>query len=585
MPQQNKAPEAVTETDAKKATSMLMMEKRYKQLLKERDRYVAFAFCSSDLLLELDREYRIVAAAGATQDLLGGTAKQVVGHSLAELIGDGERASFLEKLHKTQAGTPMKETEIILQSFAGQAHHVTVNGYTVKRLGNNYYLGIRPVKRRHAAAVKPSDETDVPQQAAAPAMETDGFQGQAGGLSALPFAQRIGDFLAKEDQNTTLSFINFENALALKDRLSARQWQKLNVQITTALQKYSVNGDMAGQFSEERYGILHERKVNLEKVIDYIERQSQQVDPQREGLIIRKTPLALSNDLTENEESARALVYTIKNMADSPDTSLDVNALTSGLKEQMEKTQSVMTSVKAVIHHRLFDVAYQPIVSLKDGQCHHYEALVRLHRHEVDMNPFEFIKFSEETGVITDFDIAMCREVVDRLADAVTQGPVMSVALNMSGYSLSNPEFLENLDMILKASPSLKGKLLFEVTESSRVRDLEKANEFIQRLREDGFPVCLDDFGAGESAFEYLRALDVDYVKIDGSYIDQAMHDRKGRAFLVAMVQFCQSLQIDTIAERIEDKEMAQFLLNCGVPYGQGYYYGKPSADAPLMLA
>ncbi len=590
MTEQTKLPDSkvsLKDTEIKKSTAERMLEKRYKILQKERDRYVAFAFCAADLLIELDRDFHIVAAAGAAQDLMGGLPKQMLGRSFAEFLPEIERQDFFELLVKAQSGIPLKETEIILHSISGMAHAVIVNGYVVKRLGYNYYIGIRPVKQRPSNEEGGVAETHVSvteEKEAEKTFSSVSFEASAGGLPAQSFAQRIGEFLAHENQNTILTFINFENAIALKERLSQRQWQKLTVKITTILQKYSVKGDMAGQFSEERYGILHERKVALEKVIDYIEHQSRIIDPAREGLLTRKTPMALSHDLTENAETARALVYTIKNMADNPDMSLDVGALTTGLKEQMEKTQSVMNSVKAVIRHRLFDVAYQPIVSLKDGQCHHYEALVRLSQNEVQMTPFEFIKFSEDIGVITDFDIAMCSEVVDRLTDAVTQGPIMSVALNISGFSISNPQFLDNLDQLLRGNPSLKGKLLFEVTESSRVRDLEKANVFIQRLRKDGFPVCLDDFGAGESAFEYLRALDVDYVKIDGSYVDQAMHDSKARAFLAAMVQFCQSLEIKTIAERIETLEMGQFLLNCGVPYGQGYYYGKPSTAAPLML-
>ncbi|MFZ0693682.1 MAG: EAL domain-containing protein, partial [Alphaproteobacteria bacterium] len=104
-------------------------------------------------------------------------------------------------------------------------------------------------------------------------------------------------------------------------------------------------------------------------------------------------------------------------------------------------------------------------------------------------------------------------------------------------------------------------------------------NAIIQSLRRTGFPVCLDDFGAGESAFHYLRALDVDMVKIDGSYVRDALAEPKDRYFLKSIAGLCNDLGISTIAEMIEQEKTIELLRSCNVKFGQGYLFGRPSLD------
>jgi EAL domain-containing protein (putative c-di-GMP-specific phosphodiesterase class I) len=102
-------------------------------------------------------------------------------------------------------------------------------------------------------------------------------------------------------------------------------------------------------------------------------------------------------------------------------------------------------------------------------------------------------------------------------------------------------------------------------------------------LRDAGHKVCLDDFGAGASAFQYLRALDVDVVKIDGIYVRDALKMGKGKSFLKAMAGLCNDLGIVTVAEMIENANAVTFLRACGVAYGQGYLFGRPSEDISVF--
>jgi len=100
------------------------------------------------------------------------------------------------------------------------------------------------------------------------------------------------------------------------------------------------------------------------------------------------------------------------------------------------------------------------------------------------------------------------------------------------------------------------------------LEDLEEANRIIQSLRQAGHIVCLDDFGAGVSAFQYLSGLHIDVVKIDGAYVLEAMKSKRSRALLKAMASMCRDLGVTTVAEMIEEESVADLVRECGIDYG-----------------
>ena len=116
---------------------------------------------------------------------------------------------------------------------------------------------------------------------------------------------------------------------------------------------------------------------------------------------------------------------------------------------------------------------------------------------------------------------------------------------------------------------------MFEITESTTIQDLDMVNHFIRILQDEGYKVCLDDFGAGSASFQYLHQLNVDYVKIDGSYTRKLLSSERDAIMLKNLSQMCMDLNIKVIAEMVEQEEQAERLRNMGIGYGQGYLFGK----------
>jgi len=243
----------------------------------------------------------------------------------------------------------------------------------------------------------------------------------------------------------------------------------------------------------------------------------------------------------------------------------------------MKWTESV-GAFKQLIASGGFGTVFQPIIDARTGAIHHYEALTRFPDSFGASTTFEQITFAERSGLIIDFDLAMAQKVITWLRTTPLNSSI-SVAVNISGHSVDSPAYLARLSSILEDNPWTRGQLMFEITESARMQNLSGADSFIQHLRRQGYPVCLDDFGAGAANFEYLASLDVDIVKLDGDAVRGAQKAHKGKAFLRAFLGLCRELGVVTVAEMIDDEAGLDFVRECGIHYVQGYLFGRPSED------
>jgi EAL domain-containing protein (putative c-di-GMP-specific phosphodiesterase class I) len=199
---------------------------------------------------------------------------------------------------------------------------------------------------------------------------------------------------------------------------------------------------------------------------------------------------------------------------------------------------------------------------------HHYEALTRF---EHASSTFETIRLAEELDLIEAFDLA----VVEKVVKTLQSEPIdVRIAVNVSGRSFLRPNFIDRvLDLTAKGS-RLKDRLLFEITESAALADLDAANERVQRLRASGYRVCVDDFGSGAASLAYISRLTVDIVKLDGGLLREIVSGGRDEVLLRHLAALCRDLKVQTIAEMIETEAAAGIVKGLGVDLGQGYLFG-----------
>ena len=135
------------------------------------------------------------------------------------------------------------------------------------------------------------------------------------------------------------------------------------------------------------------------------------------------------------------------------------------------------------------------------------------------------------------------------------------------------------------ASPTIRSRLLVEVTETAAIGDLDAATRRLTALRNKGIHICLDDFGVGAASLDYLHRLPADTVKIDGRFVRDITTDERSRSLVSHVVKLCRELKITTVVEMIETEEQAAISRGLGVNYGQGWLFGRPTAEPVVPVA
>lgn len=228
---------------------------------------------------------------------------------------------------------------------------------------------------------------------------------------------------------------------------------------------------------------------------------------------------------------------------------------------------------------------YQPIVDLKNATANaknvgFYEVLVRMNDDDgVACPPHKFLGTAEDFGLVRMLDQQVVLRSIQRLKDAHENGEKLKLSVNLSGRTFDDDAVREAIISALIAAKLPDKSLILEITETALLRDLAQVKEFITALRAVGAGFALDDCGGGVSSFNAIRHLEVDYLKIDGDFVRNMHTNAESRTFVEAIQHIAGQKKVITVAEMVENEDIVSALKNLGVAYGQGFYFGAPSAD------
>ena len=205
-----------------------------------------------------------------------------------------------------------------------------------------------------------------------------------------------------------------------------------------------------------------------------------------------------------------------------------------------------------------FELFYQPIVPIEElHEREHFERLLRLRDESgTIVTPAEFIPAAERYNIMPSIDRWVVRQALDRVVHRIASGvKPFTIAVNLSGTSLNDERFLEFLIAELSAGELAAGAMCFEITETAAIENLGNVVYFMRELKSRGCHFALDDFGSGLSSFMYLKNLPVDYLKIDGQFVENVTWDPVDRSMVAAISQVG-AMGIQTIAERWRSPEV-----------------------------
>tara|TARA_B100000315_G_scaffold46340_1_gene41120 strand:+ start:1603 stop:3342 length:1740 start_codon:yes stop_codon:yes gene_type:complete len=529
----------------------------------DRERFVAFAFCWADVLVELDGEQNIVYAGGTTHALTGKKAGQLMGTPFTDLVADSDKILAGELIAVAARKGRIENTSIRLNNSVGATQPLALAGYRLDDFGGHFFLALRS----GATAAIGADGSAYSRNAESGLYDAEGFA---------QLAEKRLNASKEAGEGADMTLVALPEMAGLKERLDEDNRRTLTNTFSAALRANSIGGDSAAEIEDGKYAIIHEADLDIAELQNHLTEVTRQADPEGKGAAAEVATIS-TDDGIGGDDLANGLVYAINKFRDTKGADFSLENFSTNLNSLVGQAMNSVKSFKEILAGAKFDVAFHPILNIASRRIHHYEALVRFHASAKGASPYEYITFAEEVGLIWQFDIAMAKKVINWLSK--NRDKKYSVAINISGHSITNLSYLAELHGLLKTNFWARGKVLFEITESARIADLASANRFFQTLRGEGYEVCLDDFGAGAASFQYLSNLDVDVVKLDGSAVKNALVANKGRAFLSALARLCKDIGVETVAEMIDDQETLDFVRKCGIDYAQGYFFGKPSTE------
>jgi len=253
-------------------------------------------------------------------------------------------------------------------------------------------------------------------------------------------------------------------------------------------------------------------------------------------------------------------------------------------REGIETKRIWSERIRQATERGLFVLVCQPIMDLKTDQVTHYELLLRMRGEDGGLvPPGAFLATAERFGLIQGVDRWVAQQAMRLIAAHKQKGHDLVLGVNVSGKTTDDADFLLQVEKELQKTGIDPGNLIFEITESTAVNDIDQARLFAETLLGFGCKVALDDFGAGFASFFYLKHLPFTHLKIDGEFVKELARAPIDQLIVKSLVDVCKGRRIHTVAEFVEDKDTLDALKRLGVDYAQGYYLGRPAPIAELQ--
>lgn len=529
-----------------------------KEIKAQRDRFLAFSFASSDLFIEVAETGDISFALGAAKSLTGIDHSKLPGHSWLDLFSRQDHTVLLTMRKRARDGERRGPLLVKMDEVLGNGREAILTGIKMPGSGRFYATVSFPseLMLKMAAIVRDQEEQKL--------LDKDTFLHAA--TEAFDLARSMGE-------EVDMTLLDIPHTKQVKDKLGDELWNQFTRAITEVLGANSIDGAAIAQITEGRYSVIHDKSIDSDTLRNQISELGRETDPEGMGFEITSKTVSADLESLSERETTKALIYTI-NEFERKGTSLNIETLNSGFKAYVSANAQKIHQFKKMVEQLDFNIEFQPIVDMETNGLSHFEILSRFRG---EGSTQEWIIFGEDIGMAADFDMAVCERVINYLLYKASNNR-MKFAMNLSGQSIQNEQFFKTLLAKLDLYKELAQRMIFEITESTTIVELQMVNRFIHILQGKGYKVCLDDFGAGSASFQYIQQLHVDYVKIDGQYTRKILSSHRDQVLVKNLGQMCRDLHIKVIAEQVEQEAQKEKMKELGIELAQGFYYGYPTA-------
>ena len=535
---------------------------------------------SPDLTVILDDEGRIRHASAATAGMLGRPAQWLHGQLLAGLAHPDDRARLDDV--RSGGGGVGRPGRIEVRFSHLQGHWVPTDVGAINLRGDQrvggVVLNIRDVTSRK------SHEEDLLRRAL--------YDPLTGLANRALFREHVEKALARLRRITArphaVLFVDLDGFKTVNDSLGHAAGDEVLVEVGNRLSRLIRPGDTAARLGGDEFAVLLENPSESEAA-ELARRILQELPlpiavQGKEVVLSGSIGIALGDtgaDADELLRNADVAMYTAK-AAGKSQFALFEPAMHHAAVRRLDLEADLRRAIDA---QELF-LTYQPIFELATGRLAGVEVLVRWrHPQRGLIQPLDFIPLAEDSGLIRPlgrFILAeACRQAQDWWQRYPQHRP-LRLCVNASVRQIEDPAFYDVVAGVLARSGFDGGNLTLEITESLFMDDVQGTVEKLCRLKELGLKLAVDDFGTGYSSLSYLRALPIDILKIDKSFVAGVTLGVEQSAVAQAVVKLARTFNLQTVAEGVEQPEQAAQLQVIGADMGQGYWFSRP-LTAPMM--
>ncbi len=422
-----------------------------------------------------------------------------------------------------------------------------------------------------------------------------------GMINRKEFEIRLRDALQDSFDNNSshvLCFIDLDRFKIVNDTCGHRAGDELLRQITPIIKGHVSDTDVVARMGGDEFSILFSY-TSIEKVLPALENIRQEVEDYRFAWNDTTFSIGSSIGVIGVTSDSGTLVDLLAAVDDACFRAKELGRNRIQVyeydAEDLDKKHGEThwaNRISNALDNNHFVLYFQPIKPLNEladenvnnEREYHFEVLIRmLNNNNIVIPPMAFIPAAERFDLMGKIDRWVIQHAMEAYIELQKTYSQLVLSVNLSGASLADASLYDYITGIFKQFDVKPENIVFEITETTAIANMQKASEFILRLKKEGCRFSLDDFGSGLSSFAYLKNLSVDYIKIDGSFVRDVASDKTAYTFVEAINRVGHLMNKKIIAEYVENKEVLFALKNIGVDFGQGYALGKPQSLDTLI--